>query len=508
VIARKSVLIMSTKIIDGGLGYLGLFFIARYMSPTDYGLVSFAMGFVTLFSIFTGLGFGSAHVKRVSEGKNLGRCIGTYLSIRAVLLILATAILFASLYIWTNIMSRGFETPEHLAAIYIIIIFWIAQQIVSTFIGTFKARKEIARIQIPFLLNGVVRTAAIVYVAISEMGPLSLAWTYVAGELVNLIMVFLFFRHYPIEKPTKEYIKSYAVFALPLMLVTTSMVIMNNIDKVMIQLFWASADVGYYFAAYRLSNFITLFTSAIGILIFPTYSALHKLGNITKIKKLTVDSERHLSLIVFPMVFGLMILAQPTAFILLSGWMPAVPMLQILPFVVLFQTLSTPYQAQFNGMDKPKINRNRILIMLVFNLTLNIIFIPKDIQMLGGIKLFGLGATGAAIATVVSFAVSLIYTRIMSYKLTGSKGNKRILLHAFAAGIMATIMYVLLYNYDFISWITRWYHLLVFAAMGLAIYLGILALFKEFTKEDLLFYMDTLNIRKMGKYIKEEFKQK
>jgi hypothetical protein len=30
----------------------------------------------------------------------------------------------------------------------------------------------------------------------------------------------------------------------------------------------------------------------------------------------------------------------------------------------------------------------------------------------------------------------------------------------------------------------------------------------EFKKEDFWFYIDTLNIRKMGKYIKEEFKMK
>lgn len=507
-IARKSVLIMTTKILDGGLGYLGLFFIARYMSPTDYGIVSFAMGFVTLFSIFSNLGFGSAHIKRVSEGKNLGKCIGTYLSIRAILIIAATAIFFGSLFIWIKIMGRGFESPDHLSAIYIITGFWIAQQIVASFTGTFRARKEMAKNQVPFLINGIVRTAAIVYVAMSGMGALALAWTYVAGELAHLAIVLLFFRHYPIEKPSKDLIKSYSVFALPLMLVTTSSVIMHNIDKVMIQLFWASADVGYYFSAYRLSNFITLFTSAIGMLIFPTYSALHKAGKINQIKKLTFDSERHLSLIVFPMVFGLVILAEPTAFILLSGWMPAVPMLQILPFAVLFRSLATSYEAQFNGMNKPGINKNRIIIMLVFNLMLNIILIPKDIQMLGGVRLFGLGATGAAIATTVSFAVSLAYTRIMSYKLTGSKGNKRILIHALAAIIMAAILYVFLYNYDLIFWINRWYHLLAFGTFGLAIYLGILALFKEFKKEDFFFYMDALNIRKMGQYIKEEFKMK
>ena len=122
--------------------------------------------------------------------------------------------------------------------------------------------------------------------------------------------------------------------------------------------------------------------------------------------------------------------------------------------------------------------------------------------MLGGVKLLGLGAMGAAIATVVSFAVSLVYTRIMSYRLTKLKGNNRILLHAFAAVIMTGIIYILLYSYNLIFWITRWYFLLLFGVIGLIIYLSVLAVFKEFTKEDFWFYIDTLNLKKMIRYIK------
>lgn len=504
-IARKSLLTITTKIIDGGLGYVGLFFIARYMNPTDYGIVSFAMGFITLFTIFTNLGFPSAHIKRVSEGKDLGRCIGTFLSIRAVLIMFAVGILIGSLFVWTNVLGRGFQTNEHLLAIYIILIFWLFQQIVASFSATFQARKEMAKYQLPYLVNGIVRTGAIIYVALAGYGALTLAWTYVFGEIAHFLVTLLFFRGYPIKKPTKSYLKSYSVFAFPLMIVAASTIIMANIDKVLIQLFWAAGDVGYYNAAYRISNFITMFTTSIGMLIFPTYSRLHSIGDIKQIKKLTYDSERHLSLIVFPMVFGLMVLAEPTAFIFLSGWIPAIPLLQIIPLFVLFQTLTTPYSAQFNGMNKPKLNRNRVTIMVIINLFLNFILIPKDIKMLG-IDLFGLGAKGAAIATVASFAAGLIYTRIMSYRLTGTKGNKRILLHLLAAGIMTVIFYIILYSFHFIIWITRWYHLLFFAALGLIIYLGILAMFKEFTKEDFWFYIDTLNIKKMIKYIINELK--
>ena len=70
----------------------------------------------------------------------------------------------------------------------------------------------------------------------------------------------------------------------------------------------------------------------------------------------------------------------------------------------------------------------------VVNVVLNFILIPTDIQSLG-IKLMGLGAVGAAIATVIAFIVGLVYIRIMAWKITGIKGSPSIILHGIAAAI-------------------------------------------------------------------------
>jgi hypothetical protein len=59
---------------------------------------------------------------------------------------------------------------------------------------------------------------------------------------------------------------------------------------------------------------------------------------------------------------------------------------------------------------------------------------------------------------------------------------------------------------NFVEFIDRWYHLLLISFLGLGIYLLILALFREFTKKELDFLLDTLNIKKMLSYIKEELK--
>ena len=506
-IARKSALIITTNLIDGLLAYVALFFISRYMSPEEYGIVAFALGFVAIFSILGQLGFNSAHVKKISEGKNLGKCVGTFLASKILFTGLMTLLVITAILFWKIVMGRGFETPEHELAIYIIMGHWIVKLLGNTFDFTYKGRKEIAKVQIAYLSGVIVRVGVTIYVAYFGYGALALAFTHIAGEIIHLIVLLLFFRGYSLDKPSFHYFKEYFTFAFPLIIVSASSLIMTNIDKLLIQLFWSSSDVGYYFAAFRLSAFINMFTLAIGTLLFPTFSSLHTNKDITGIRSLIFRSERYLSMIVFPMVLGLVTLAQPTVNILLSrGWTESIPVLQILPFFVLFAALEKPYQSQFLGMNKPKLARDRILIMVCINIVLNIILIPKDIQMFG-INLFGLGGTGAAIATVVAYGIGLIYSRAIAWRANRIKGNQKIFLHALAASIMAIILHIILYEIYSPGLIARWYHLVGFSFLGLGIYLGILIILREFTKDDFRFFLDTLNIKKMYQYIKNEIKR-
>jgi hypothetical protein len=135
---------------------------------------------------------------------------------------------------------------------------------------------------------------------------------------------------------------------------------------------------------------------------------------------------------------------------------------------------------------------------------LNLLLIPKDIQILNLQHLPGLGAQGAAIAALASCVVGLLYVRLLSWKLMRVKGNPRILLHFLAAGVMAIVLYFI----NNIIIISRWYHLLGAAILGLGVYVCMLWLFREFTKEDLYFFLDILNMKKMYNYINKEIKEK
>jgi len=62
-------------------------------------------------------------------------------------------------------------------------------------------------------------------------------------------------------------------------------------------------------------------------------------------------------------------------------------------------------------------------------------------------------------------------------------------------------------NFNSFILISRWYHLLIISLIGLLVYIGILYSVKEFNKEDYIFIKNTLNLKKMIIYIRDELKK-
>jgi O-antigen/teichoic acid export membrane protein len=503
-IARKSALIIFIQLLNGILGFVGLKFIALYMQPWEYGVVGFAFGFVALFSILGDLGFGTAHVKRISEGKDEGLCNGTFASTKLILSGVLASATILSIVLWRFLFGRGFESPVHEQAVYILLFYFVLNNLSQVFITTFSAKKEIAKAQIPYFIYTIVRVCFTLCVAYFGFGILALAYTYLFGEIFQFIFGYYFFKKYPVKKPTVEYLRNYAQFAFPMAIASAASVVILNMDRVFIQLFWGAQQVGEYFAVFNLSRFILNFSSAAAVLLLPTISEFHAKNNMEDIRKLTLASERYLSMITFPIVILLVVLAQPVVHILLSDkYLPAVTVLQILPFFVLFEVLSQPYQSQLQGMNMPHIVRNRILLMLIVSIFLNLILVPVDIKSLG-ITLFGLGTIGSALAITIAYFVGFITTRVYAFRLAKIKGNNRILLHVLAAVLMGSILYFMLQIFD----IWRWYQLVGLCLFGLCIYISILFLLREFKKEDLTLILDTLNIKKMLSYVHSEVRKK
>ncbi|MBC7128505.1 MAG: flippase [Thermoplasmatales archaeon] len=490
-IARKSALIVLMQLTNAFLGYVALKFIAIYMQPWEYGVIGFAYGFISIFSIFGDAGFNSAHIKRVSEGKDTEKCLSTFALTKLFLAFSMTFLVFLTIELW-KLSGRGFESDAHEKALYIILSSFILSILAQIFTTTFNAKKEIAKQQLPNFASTLARCIATIFIAYYNLGVLLLSYTYLIGSIFEFFTAIILF-NYKFGKPSFNYFKSYYSFAIPVAIGSASSLIVTNFDRVAIQIFYGAEEVGQYFAVSNLSRFLVLFISAVTSLLFPIVSELYAKNDLEEIRRVTKISERYLSMIVFPIVATMISLSYAVIHILISDkYLPAISVLQIFPIFLILEALSSPYSTMLSGMNRPKYERNRLAIIAFSNVILNLILLPK------------IGLAGGAMAIVFSYLAGLIYIRIVSFRIAKTGLNYRVAMHAISAIIS---YFAIIYATKFFT-IARWYHLIAFSVLCFLIYFFVLFILGEFKKEDFVFFADALNPFKMIGYVMNEIKNK
>jgi O-antigen/teichoic acid export membrane protein len=504
-LARKATLVIVNDVIGSVLGLVALFFIARELNSHVLGMIGFGLAFVQLYGIVTNLGYSKAHVKRVSEGQDLGKCVGTYLAIKLVLLLAFNVVLFGSLFIWTDVMGRGFESQYHLNVIYIMALYFNLEAMTRFFITTFTGRLEIAKAQVPRILGNTIRLVGTIYFAITITSghekmydaAIPLAWMYVLGGAVQLVVALYFFRGYPISRPSKDIFMSYTKYAIPAIIMTSMVVITVNIDKVMIQAFWSSRHTGLYTAAQRIAFVIVFLTNAIGSVILPSISRHHSKGERSEVRKLMNRAERYIIMIALPPIVMFFTLPHRIINILSGQFMGAVPILQILSIWALITVVNTPYRNLIQGFDRPDIMAKVSILQASLNIMLNLVFIPAA---LFGVTLFGWSAIGAAVATLITQIVLFIVVRWHAYRLSGAVSSLSNALLVVGGVAMALALLTL----DNAVPAVRWYHLMAYGLIGIGVYIGVLVVIGQFTRNDLGFFLQALNPREMFSYVKTE----
>ncbi|MCK5024256.1 MAG: polysaccharide biosynthesis C-terminal domain-containing protein [Thermoplasmata archaeon] len=547
-IARKSFLIILTQGTSAALGILGIMLVSKLWgssAPSLMGVIWFGMAFVGTFSFIMNLGFDATHVKKMSEGKDQGSCIGTFIAIKLLLVSIMIMCVVGGIAIWKYVLQKDFYDATKESVIYLFLGYYVFFGLAQIPIMTFNSRKEIAKSQFSAIMDTLTRVPLMILVAMAGVTgafisvggtdmvinilptydwPSSLsniqiflsnnaigafATTYMLGALIMFITGMIMLRKYPIKKPDMDYAKLYLKFAAPLMIPLIFTLLIANVDKVMLGFFWTSIEVGYYSSVQRFSTLILLFASSIAIVLFPTISSVYSNKKLSKKKKIheivkvTKQSERYSSMIIVPIIFFLFTFSQLIIDIFLnSSFRPAEMSLRILVFYTLIYTFLTPYRYLVLGMDKPKILAKTIVISGITNILLNIVLIPSS----SPLSNFGIiGASGAACAALVSGIILYLGLRFYSGRMTRKHFNgKNVGKHIIAGIIMSISMMYISSLFDS----PRWYHLVIFGFISILLYVSILWAIKEFKKKDFDFFMDTINPLEIFNYVRSEMKRK
>ena len=147
-LANSALFVFYNKILIQLMGFVSLFFVARFMGPEPIGIIGFATGFVGLLCIFQDLGYTEAHRRHISSGIDPSLAISVFLLIKLFLITLSIIFTLSYLSLYNLLYGNSF-TEEQTTVIYITLAIIVLRSLSQVGIVTFEAKKKFVKSSLP-----------------------------------------------------------------------------------------------------------------------------------------------------------------------------------------------------------------------------------------------------------------------------------------------------------------------------------------------------------------------
>jgi O-antigen/teichoic acid export membrane protein len=232
-LGRKSIVLFAGTWVANGFGLLSTVLIARVLGPEALGILGFSTGLVGLLTAFLLPGFSQAHQKRVAEGADLGRCVGTMASLQ--LAIQGTALLVVLLAArWGSLVI-----PDGVPVS--VVLFVLAAQLLvnlSTSVSVAFVGREWAVAHASTQMAGKgLRFAATV--AVLVWAP-DIRWVAAAllvegaAEIVVGAYILMVRRGVAIRRPDRATLRAYWTYARPLLITSPFGILQDSLDRILV----------------------------------------------------------------------------------------------------------------------------------------------------------------------------------------------------------------------------------------------------------------------------------
>lgn len=440
--------------------------IGRQIGALEAGMFTLATTYLLIFATFT-KGLDDLLVREVArlENKRAANYFINFLLIRIVLALCLQGILI-------GIVSYLFDySPDTTFTIVILSFSLIPDSITYVAQSILLANRRYQSSAIILGLASGLKLLGGGIVVFAGGSIMQIAWVLVAGSLFGMVWMLIFAVRQvkPIYRQdwiNWEPLRQHWRAALSFITITLLITLETQTDTILLSVFRTELEVGWYGAATTVAYSLIMFSQAYRYAIYPLMTR-YALQSPEKIQQLYTQSLRVLSILVLPMIAGVIITAPALVnFVFGPEFFPTVTILRIISFTLLFMFLNEPTIRVLLVHN----HQARISLFLLISATLNI-----------GLNLFLIpiwGANGAAVARVASalslFALGYFYIQwhIIQVRLL------RILWKPLLATAIMSI----------ILWPIREYPLFLVILAGIVIYGFSLIALKEIKREELMLY--------------------
>lgn len=379
-----------------------IFFAARGLGAAEWGVSSYALSLAVLFTIATDVGLGAIVTRQiVSDRENRANYLSAFLFLKLALLIAGTSVIIFIVPGVGSVPLMG-SLPITLA----LLVFFDSVRMIATVVNRARETMRLeattnAITQGTILCGGLIMLSVmpsaeglnIAYTAGSGIGTLVGLWT-IRDHLPGIFTSF--------KAPMAKAIMK---DALPVAAMGLMGAAMLNTDIIMLGWMRSPEEIGYYSAAQKIVFTLYVIPTLAAAAVFP---ALTRFANDkAKFKALAESAIRNMLAIGLPIALGGIVTARGVIALFYGAeYLPAIP-----PFIILLLTVPLIFATGIVNSALIAQNRQKAFFLyslmgFALNIAFNWILIPR------------MGITGAALATLITSAASVVYIWIVARRVS------------------------------------------------------------------------------------------
>jgi O-antigen/teichoic acid export membrane protein len=312
-----------------GLSFFAMILLARWIGPTDFGLIGMIAIFIAIGKTLTDSGMSNSLIRTKNAEES---DYSTVFFVNLSMSILA----YFGIYFLSPLIADffGHNILIKLIRIYCLVFFITAFSAVHlTILNKEMKFKQITKIN--FLPN-IIGAAIGLYLGYNGFGVWSIIWMSIVTEIIRSILLIMFSKWQPKFIFSRSKLKFHFNFGYKLMLSGLLDTVFKNIYNLLIGKYFSAQTLGFYERSKQFCEYPS--STLTGILGKVTYPMLSKVQDDTiRLENIYRKLIRVSFFIIAPLMLGLAAIGEPL-FLLLLGkdWLPAVLFFQIICLAKIF----------------------------------------------------------------------------------------------------------------------------------------------------------------------------
>ena len=336
-------------ILQQGTTFIVTIFLARLLSPAEFGLVGMAMVFITINQVFIDFGFASALIHR-QDNTNL-----TYSSVFYLNLFFGV-ILSSTLYFCAPLIGAFYKNREIINLVRWLSLIFVFSSLDIVQITILKKHLNFKILTIRMFVASIIGGVCAIIAAFLRLGVYSLVIQNLVTAALGTIMLWKSTEWRPNLQFSFGEIKKLTGFSSYVFSDRILSSIVSKMDVMTIAKLFSPQVLGYYSRAYGLMNQVTTYSSSsLNAVFFPVLSSLHK--DETAYNKVYFKVISVITFFSYGLTGILCILGRDIIILLFgSKWEPSVVIFQVIIFMACTMPLNGMMANAFLSKGKSKQN--------------------------------------------------------------------------------------------------------------------------------------------------------